>query len=69
MFNFLTESTQMIDAEQAQEVMQEVVENPNIIKNYINQITPAVVNFLIQLVVCIIIFFVEQFLIKIERWQ
>ena len=58
MFNFLTESTQMIDAEQAQEVMQEVVENPNIIKNYINQITPAVVNFLIQLVVCIIIFFV-----------
>ena len=35
MFNFLTESTQMIDAEQAQEVMQEVVENPNIIKNYV----------------------------------
>ena len=64
MFNFLTESTQMIDAEQAQEVMQEVVENPNIIKNYINQITPAVVNFLIQLVVCIIIFFVGTRIIK-----
>ena len=33
MINLLTESSQMIDAEQSEKVMQEVVENPNIIKN------------------------------------
>lgn len=57
--------TEMMSAEEAQEVMQEVVQNPSIVGDYIKRVTPDVVSFLVHVGICLLVFLIG---IKIVKW-
>lgn len=61
---FLNLGTEIIDAEEAQQVMKDVADNPSKLKTYITNITPDVISFLIHLAICIVVFVVGSRIIK-----
>lgn len=62
--NWLVVGTETTGVEKAQEAMQQVVDNPGILKTYIKDMAPQAFSFLIKVLVCLIIFFICTNIIK-----